>query len=620
MKKRFFILIFLILPTLIYSSCQDESFGFTKEDIYRGAYERNFVNFYGPISPLETWDFSQFGNNNKSLQTRSSLTPGDDWYHVEKGTQSWIDEILHEGRNNASLLRSFGFFLDQNAIEIIPLTQSGAANVDWELHAKLVTPNGNNDFLLYKKSQADQIQVMTQEMVCQDCLGSGVVTGRGEVHCKECNGKKYKFVGSRSATCPSCNGTKKEVVQCDYCYGKGYYRFCRNCNGAGNIFDNYSVTWKGCASCGGTGSLFIGSINSGGTLVNGTGVTSCTKCKGSKQIEQLCTECYGKQLYQCDGCQGEGLSKNCPSCQGSGVMDNTKWRALGKNENTELASVIRSKPILLDPAVFDKWADRNILFFYIKVNKGVSNYVTTGISLTSTEQKMVLLKCPHPTNIDPSYSVWLAGCEEQNLGSVDADFNDLTFLIVCHNPNPKVEYVETDKTFHSLIEKRYMIEDLGSVSDWDFNDVVLDVSEYCNNKIYSDNLGDPKQTRKTSVVIRHLCGTIPVQIKVGNSTLPKITDPTNHDQTLRELLARCSNPVEYKDGKPGWDPAWATDIEGWIPSSNNITVSVWKDGLRKDCWHSEFPAMGAVPYIFATDLTTPWTEEGRNFPFPSSKD
>ncbi len=618
MKKRLSFLIFLILPTLIYSSCQDESFGFTKEDIYRSAYERNFINFYGPISPLETWDFSHYNNINKPTQTRSALTFGDDWYHVEKGTQSWIDEMLHEGRNNSSLLRSFGFYVDQNAFEIIPLTQSGAANVEWELHAKFATPNGINDVLLWKKSQADQIQVMTQEMVCQDCSGSGVIAGKGEDVCKECNGNKYRFEGSIAATCPLCNGTKKEVVQCDYCYGKGYYRYCKNCKGAGNIFDYITIKWKGCASCGGSGELSVNSINSGGTLVNGTGLTTCTKCKGTKRIDQLCTQCYGKQLYLCDRCQGDGICKSCSSCQGSGVLDNTKWRALDKSENTGLTSVIRSKPVLIDPAALDKWAERNILFFYIKINKGVSSYVTTGTSLTSVEQKMVLLKCPHPSNIDPNYSVWVAGCEERNLGTVDADFNDLTFLIVCHNSNPKVEYIGADRNFPSLIEKRYMIEDLGSVSDWDFNDVVLDVAEYCNNKVYSDKLGDLDQLRNTSVIIRHLCGTIPVQIKVGNTTLPKITDPTNHDQTLRELVEKCLNSVEYKDGKPGWEPAWATSIEGWDSSSNNITVTVWKDGMRKDSWHSEFPAMGTVPYIFATDVTTPWTEEGKNFPFPSS--
>lgn len=271
--------------------------------------------------------------------------------------------------------------------------------------------------------------------------------------------------------------------------------------------------------------------------------------------------------------------------------------------------------------------------------------------------------------------VLMIACEDANGPESDMDINDVVFLIVGYPDVPTV--VPTKE----VIEKRYMCEDLGGTFDYDFNDIVVDlkqVQEYeivstpseINDPTASDNItitemrkkGCPVQTAKVS----HLCGTIPLQIQVGEYLFPKITDPTDMSQTRVDLAGSgytlkgttCPNPnctrtrahgdalLENGDAK-GWNPNEERIIpnHSWDPDRNNITI--WADwGYRSGDWHEvteawknkhqsnpfpensqdfadytngakvpvSFPENGQAPYIIAFDPSIPWMEEGKRIP------
>ena len=68
--------------------------------------------------------------------------------------------------------------------------------------------------------------------------------------------------------------------------------------------------------------------------------------------------------------------------------------------------------------------------------------------------------------------------DSKNAENTDNDYNDMVLAVV-GNPDIPQEKIITNDEYEVLTcrAKRYMIEDLGSVGDFDFNDVVVDVEE-----------------------------------------------------------------------------------------------------------------------------------------------
>lgn len=88
--------------------------------------------------------------------------------------------------------------------------------------------------------------------------------------------------------------------------------------------------------------------------------------------------------------------------------------------------------------------------------------------LTSMSQKMLALRnCPIPQEVAAGNSVNIIGCEDAG----DNDFEDLVFMAY---GIPTIKEVEE---YYETFTKRYMVEDLGDTDDFDFNDLVVDVSK-----------------------------------------------------------------------------------------------------------------------------------------------
>ena len=130
--------------------------------------------------------------------------------------------------------------------------------------------------------------------------------------------------------------------------------------------------------------------------------------------------------------------------------------------------------------------------------------------------------------------------EDRSYWCFDVEYMGYTSYMVFYAKDLKV-YEPT------VISKRYMVEDLGSVGDYDFNDIVFDVIDT-----------DGKQ----ECFVRALGGTLEISIKVGDSTWSKA--PTYNAKQMINTTA----PIDY-------DAVYAHfDVTGWDYDKDNVSVIV----------------------------------------------
>lgn len=157
--------------------------------------------------------------------------------------------------------------------------------------------------------------------------------------------------------------------------------------------------------------------------------------------------------------------------------------------------------------------------------------------------------------------------------------------------------------------KRYLVEDLGAVGDFDFNDIVVDVMQ--------DDEGNQK------AIIRAMGGTIDFTLKIGNTEWTKSVEGAAHGYEVSTMYN--TDPII---------PTKSYDeftVTGWRPSDNNIVVSVKvKDNTNVSgnvIVTYPFTRQGEVPMIIAVDtfvdwllekseLPQNWWEQGEDEPYP----
>lgn len=246
------------------------------------------------------------------------------------------------------------------------------------------------------------------------------------------------------------------------------------------------------------------------------------------------------------------------------------------------------------------------------------------------------------------FEYMVLGCEDADGSQSDHDYNDVCFLVVGCPKLPEIS--------DTPIEKRYMIEDLGSTFDFDFNDIVVDVTEE-----HVRNLANPSEIKvRQTATIKHLCGTIPFKVFLGNKSFgdkPMYGHNKNNNAEGYDP-ATSSDPTAYTE-ELYVSPDWISISEAnypqirrgnniWDPETNNIKVYVWPDmrydeskvgvywsdynssvAADEDSYNNidsdgpnhvygkslvEFPHKGKFPYIIATDPTIKWMQENISIP------
>lgn len=299
---------------------------------------------------------------------------------------------------------------------------------------------------------------------------------------------------------------------------------------------------------------------------------------------------------------------------------------------------VRAKPILQ----YQNPADQSHLMYFNLLIKNYyyasyKKYVALNSQQSSLNFQMQILDIAKPANIDPTYQTLFVACEAADFDpNVSYTLNKglryqaLVFMVV--GPQiPQVIHIQSDAENLPVIKqepvsKRYMVEDLGSSSDFDFNDIVVDVVQSGDARInisrdpISNKTSVAIQDPETSATVRHLCGTRPFQLIVGDTQFPCVTDPTNVAQTLLQLQnTKIENPDFYEGAKKviGWEPDVSAVVTGWKPAENNLSVTVWRSNPLMDetsgGWQVNFPSTGDVPYIMALPCNMRWTEEGQRF-------
>lgn len=229
-----------------------------------------------------------------------------------------------------------------------------------------------------------------------------------------------------------------------------------------------------------------------------------------------------------------------------------------------------------------------IIYFYLKItfNNNSDNWALTGAEQSSLAQMMVALdNVPRPRNIDPKKDVMIIGCEDADGVRSDWDMNDVVFLVYGNDRNPDIIDVEDVVETKSA---RYMIEDLGATDDFDFNDIVIDAQQQRNirYKIVNRQIV-PEETVigpwKQQATLKHLGGTLPYQVKIGDTTLP------------------------WNEPALGQDMDLTTEITGWDPYRHNISATV--KGKNGGYVEIPFPKQGEVPMIIAMKPTKQWMSE-----------
>lgn len=236
------------------------------------------------------------------------------------------------------------------------------------------------------------------------------------------------------------------------------------------------------------------------------------------------------------------------------------------------------------------------MYFYLKVTNK-NNMICSSLG----QMMLTLDDFPTPKNLPADNTAMIVGCEDQPGG--DYDYEDMVFMVY-GKPTPPVHVVK-----ERIIEKgkRYMMEDLGAMDDFDFNDIVVDVNErtketwwydvdangeeHFNGRITTDDL-------KPEAIVRAMGGTLDFTLTIGNTSWTK-SDKFNPKEMLNTRNIDWNAELDK------------FEVDGWNYNSNNVSVTVVNDGKERTI---KFSKGGTAPMIIAVDPTTEWMTERTGVP------
>lgn len=166
----------------------------------------------------------------------------------------------------------------------------------------------------------------------------------------------------------------------------------------------------------------------------------------------------------------------------------------------------------------------------------------------------------------------------------DEDYSDLICLLENYEVK-EAEIVNTEA-------KRYMMEDLGSVGDFDFNDCVVDLTK----TTWSDGKVETKG------VVRALGGILDITILIdGKQVWSKNGQEGLDVKTMYNTTSIDKNAV-YGE----------FDASDWQPSANNISFAV--KGENAQVVEIKFPETGSIPQMVAVNAGHDWMTERSRVP------
>ncbi len=668
--------LFTAVSSLSLSSCQDEDYGFTTQDVRDGVYKRNFEKTYGNISEVPTWDFSSYNlkkmgltggpsisSSVSGLQTRATSGlvqkyPEDTypyWYTVEPATITWLNKNLKEKVDNTKYTSPFEWVPDagsgpKGVFYVIPIYQ-GQTGMVWNLElVDIISTTGriNTSSIIWTKSE--NIQYTQDYSKWEEFFYE---SGKDSPYSSQNNYSRLNFASALSGMTNSTSEVKIAFSVSTDITGAFYvgndkltYSNAQSffeANGKTSEGDFSFTTGKNVAIDG--NQALTNETN--GNVINLSSLSSEQLKNLNFRITNDISESQRFQHWSRDYIR-VFVHYNGGTAKPIKLADfDTNGQNSYLKHNTVNKYQVQTRPIKIDMNCIEG----SSFAFNLKTIKrtdGDSPYSEIGDDHRSDQNFMSLIthfdeavisnkgdfkaemKTKFGIDLADNFEYKVIGCEDAGYSGKesDQDYNDVVFLLV------------GDKLPNQVIKKRYMIEDLGSTYDFDFNDIVVDVTEIVTSE--SDGSKKYEQTAE----IKHLCGTIPFRVKIGNkyfggtdaSGNPKIMrghinyTPTADDYKLTESCTQSATEVNA-----GTRPSIRSTF--WDPEANNITVEVWPnyastsegiywDGVVSDVANNikddknnvqvrqivEFPKTGKVPYIIATDQNVMWMDECTNIP------
>ena len=278
-----------------------------------------------------------------------------------------------------------------------------------------------------------------------------------------------------------------------------------------------------------------------------------------------------------------------------------------KYNNTESATALRAKPIEINLSEFKG----KKMYLYLENTKNGE----PRNPVSSLGYKMLALDIPAesmPSNIDESYKKMMIACEDQaNDVTSDHDYNDVVFLLYGKPDIPDVKTIE--EPIYDMFSKRYMIEDLGTTDDFDFNDIVVDVYDITTKTAVYDVEGGNKVfknwkdvTHSQKAIVRCLGGTIDIELKIGNTTWTK----SGSNYPVEKMVnSGVDGPIDYSAVLAEFP------VDGWDFKTNNVSATVGSKASGQ-VQTIKFPKKGEVPLIIAFDVNEyrNWMKERLSIP------
>ena len=271
------------------------------------------------------------------------------------------------------------------------------------------------------------------------------------------------------------------------------------------------------------------------------------------------------------------------------------------------ATAVRAKPIEVD---LRSLKGKKIYLYLENTKNGEPRNPASSLAY-----KMLALDIPAesmPTIIDESYKKMIIACEDQAIDSKsDHDYNDVVFMVYGKPDIPDVNRIE--KPIYDSFSKRYMIEDLGTTDDFDFNDVVVDVFDITSKTaVYEvvDGIEQFKEwtdeTHSQEAIVRSLGGTLDITLKIGSTTWTKsgseypVSQMVNTSGAINYNAELAKFPIVNKD---------------WDFKTNNVSATVG-DKASGNVLTITFPKVGEAPMIIGFDVNEyrNWMNERQSIP------
>lgn len=681
-----------LTTALMFANCQDEELGYTADQI---AYQTNFQKAFGNISDIPTWDLSSYNLKKMGLeggpsndfaaiggaQTRAFTGTASEivsdyngkWYSVQERSTRWMNKYLAEKVDNRSQGKAFTLinpYYDEDNTQqedrdflIIPIYQ-GASGMCWDLH--LV--DDQYDYTIWSKSKDFRYTVHHddwEEFFYKDLTNVYDHQAHGNKTAIRFNGAfaNYKdlsgaqvffelnagsmkgrfaiqqFVGddtwkiayvSEELTLSSSDTKETKPISLNLTVGSSYKS--SDGNNDISVAQNFSNLF------------FIPTEQNGNLVIDpypAQRLHIYVKTNDTTSDTRYLYNFTSDNEHVSDG----NFTGGYPAYDSRTEVPSESYFAghtINRNNVQSKVMKIDTKKLGREFTLFleTKYSDQYNTCYAEYGDKHRSNgdpnmmvalHAFNRDGVADSEKPIDIRKTLEDLGVISSgapiegYEFMVVGCEDAASQS-DNDYNDVVLLFV---GMPKVPKIATE-----VIQKRYMIEDLGSTFDFDFNDIVVDVTD---EKIVNLKTGD--EQRKQIVSVAHLCGTIPFDLHFKN--LDSNTTTAIFDHKFAGKNDNANNTASA--GAPGYDPRSASDYMTkyvktytsdfpWRPEENNLVVYVWPNlaGLTgnmgdgnsslynngannlldiKAAQRIDFPQPGKFPYIIAVDQDINWTPE-----------